>query len=377
MGSAPGSLTVEPVTRSEGELDPFLRLRGVTKSYDGDTLAVDHLNLTAAEGELVALLGPSGCGKTTTLRIIAGFISHDAGEIYVQNERVDHLRASMRGAGMVFQDYALFPHMTVADNIAFGLRMHHVPRARRMKQVQDMLALVELWDQGDKYPRELSGGMQQRVALARALVLEPRMLLLDEPLSNLDANLRKQMRKTIRDLQAKVGITTVFVTHDIEEAFSLASRVAVMNGGRVEQYEKPETMYGSPASAFVARFVGHVNVFEGEFRPGSGGTAVFRCAGFEVVTNSEVHEAIDGAYSIPPFAIQLSDSLDRPHADNVLPGVVMTTAYVGGSYSVLVQSGNAMFECAVPSRGEVADVPREGTDVWLCWGKREGYAVTN
>src|SRR5680860_847875 len=145
----------------------------------------------------------------------------------------------------------------------------------------------------------------------------------------------------------------------------------------VEQYENAETMYGSPASAFVARFVGPVNVFEGEFRPGSGGTAVFRCAGFEVVTNSEVHEAIDGAYSIPPFAIQLSDSLDRPHADNVLPGVVMTTAYVGGSYSVLVQSGNAMFECAVPSRGEVADVPREGTDVWLCWGKREGYAVTN
>jgi len=239
-----------------------LVLSSLRKTY-GPTIAVDDVSLTVREGELVALLGPSGCGKTTTLRMIAGFIEPTAGRILIGGRDVTHLPPHRRDTGMVFQSYALFPHMTVAQNVAFGLEMRKVARAEASRRVADALALVRLGRLGDRYPRQLSGGQQQRVALARALVVNPGVFLLDEPLSNLDAKLRLEVRVEIRELQRRLGLTTVFVTHDQEEALTLADRLVVMANGVVQQVGTPEELYESPANLFVAGFIGRSNVLHG------------------------------------------------------------------------------------------------------------------
>ncbi len=239
-----------------------LVLSSLRKTY-GPTVAVDDVSLTVAEGELVALLGPSGCGKTTTLRMIAGFIEPTAGRITIGGRDVTHLPPHRRDTGMVFQSYALFPHMTVAQNVAFGLEMRKVPRGEAEKRVADALALVRLGHLGDRLPRQLSGGQQQRVALARALVVNPGVFLLDEPLSNLDAKLRLEVRVEIRELQRRLGLTTVFVTHDQEEALTLADRLVVMANGVVQQVGTPEELYESPTNLFVASFIGRSNVLIG------------------------------------------------------------------------------------------------------------------
>ncbi|MEU3922101.1 ABC transporter ATP-binding protein [Streptomyces sp. NPDC029004] len=250
--------------RAEGSATTGARVefRGLRRAF-GSTVALDGLDLTVEPGELIALLGPSGCGKTTALRVVAGFEHPDAGEVLVDGEDITRVPANRRDAGMVFQSYSLFPNLSARDNVAFGLRVRKVPAARRNARAAELLALVGLPEHGDRYPHQMSGGQQQRVALARALALEPRVLLLDEPLSALDAKVRLSLREEIRRLQLSLGITTIFVTHDQEEALSMADRVAVLNAGKLEQCAAPAELYERPATAFVAEFVGTMNRLPG------------------------------------------------------------------------------------------------------------------
>jgi iron(III) transport system ATP-binding protein len=246
---------------------PGIRLLGLTKRY-ADVAAVEDLSLEVAQGELVSLLGPSGCGKTTTLRLVAGFLTPEAGEIWVGDRRVSAagtvVPPERRRMAMIFQSYALWPHMTVAQNVAYGLRFKpEVPRRDRDRRVTEMLTVVKLDGYAARYPGELSGGQQQRVAVARALVVEPEILLLDEPLSNLDANLREEMRFEIRRLHEAFGITTLYVTHDQAEAMVISDRVAVLNRGRVAQVGAPEDLFRRPRSRFVAEFIGRTNLVDG------------------------------------------------------------------------------------------------------------------
>jgi len=238
--------------------DAAVSLRGVRKLF-GRTAAVDGIDLDVRQGEFLTLLGPSGCGKTTTLNMIAGFLQPDAGAIYLAGRSVDGLPPFRRDIGLVFQDYALFPHMTVAENVAFGLRMRRINRTEIASRVAAALDLVKLTGMGDRRPLAMSGGQRQRVALARALVIDPTVLLLDEPLSNLDLKLRETMRLEITEVQRRTGVTTILVTHDQGEALVMSDRIAVMNGGRIEQIATAQEIYECPATRFVAEFIGSMN----------------------------------------------------------------------------------------------------------------------
>jgi ABC-type Fe3+/spermidine/putrescine transport system ATPase subunit len=240
----------------------------VSKDLGGRTIVAD-MQLEVHAGELTCLLGPSGCGKTTTLRMIGGFLLPDAGRILIDGADVSRLAPERRPTAMVFQNYALWPHMTVFNNVAFGLKLRKLPKQEIRRRVESVLELVGLTHHIQSYPARISGGEQQRVALARALVLEPKVLLLDEPLSNLDAKLRVRVREDIREIQQRIGITTVFVTHDQDEALSISDRIAVMSGGKVEQYADPRTLYREPATHFVASFVGAMNFYRATVQDGS------------------------------------------------------------------------------------------------------------
>jgi putative spermidine/putrescine transport system ATP-binding protein len=239
----------------------YLKLEGLEKSFGKNTV-VEQFKLDIGKGEFVSLLGPSGCGKTTVLRMVAGFETPSAGRIVIENDDITQLRPSQRNIGLVFQSYALFPNLTVANNVAFGLKVARLGKAAIDQRVDEMLTLIGLPKLGGRYPFELSGGQQQRVALARALAVRPRVLLLDEPLSALDAKIRVSLRREIRDIQRELGITTIFVTHDQEEALSISDRVVVMNQGRAEQVGAPHEVYNRPTTRFVANFVGTLNTFE-------------------------------------------------------------------------------------------------------------------
>jgi putative spermidine/putrescine transport system ATP-binding protein len=270
VASASGSAgAVAPVAGSrEGT---SVSLRNLTRAF-GASRALDGMSLEIAPGELVALLGPSGCGKTTALRIVAGFETADAGEVLVDGQDVSGVPAARRDMGMVFQSYSLFPNMSALDNVGFGLRMRKANAATRRQRANELLEMVGLSAQASQFPHQLSGGQQQRVALARALAIEPRVLLLDEPLSALDAKVRLQLREQIRTLQQRLGTTTLFVTHDQEEALSMADRVGVMRTGKLEQVAVPDELYSRPATPFVAEFVGTMNRLPGDL--GAGGTSV-------------------------------------------------------------------------------------------------------
>jgi ABC-type Fe3+/spermidine/putrescine transport system ATPase subunit len=257
-----------PVAANDG-----LRLAGLHKVLGGRPI-VDDLDLDVEKGQMVCLLGPSGCGKTTTLRMIAGFIEPDHGSVTIDGADVTRLPPERRPTAMVFQNYALWPHMSVFDNIAFGLKLRKMPKAEIARRVEGVLELVGLTHHIRSRPTRISGGEQQRVALARALVQEPKVLLLDEPLSNLDAKLRVRVREDIREIQQRLAITTVFVTHDQDEALSISDRVAVMNGGRIEQYASPVDIYRSPATTFVGGFVGATNAVAGRVERDSDGALV-------------------------------------------------------------------------------------------------------
>jgi putative spermidine/putrescine transport system ATP-binding protein len=241
---------------------PYLELQDLHRDF-GTVKALDGIEIVLGEGEFLSLLGPSGCGKTTALRLVAGFDRPDRGRIVVDGKDVTNVSPNKRDMGMVFQAYSLFPNMTASQNVAFGLRIRGRNRGERNQRVAELLELVGLGHAGDRYPHQLSGGMQQRVALARALAIEPRVLLLDEPLSALDAKVRVQLREEIRRIQLELGITTLYVTHDQEEALAISDHVAVMNLGRIEQMGAPAEMYSAPATPFVAEFIGTMNRFEG------------------------------------------------------------------------------------------------------------------
>ena len=257
--------------KGRGSEGAAVRLVDLHRAF-GPTRALDGMSLTIRPGELISLLGPSGCGKTTALRVLAGFEVPDAGQVVVDGRDIGHVPPQRRDMGMVFQSYSLFPNMHALDNVAFGLRMRGVPSAERRRRASELLDLVGMTAQGKRYAHQLSGGQQQRVALARALAIQPRVLLLDEPLSALDAKVRLQLREEIRALQSRLHITTVFVTHDQEEALSISDRVCVMREGRVEQVDEPSALYSSPATAFVAEFVGTMNRVPG--RAGEHGVVV-------------------------------------------------------------------------------------------------------
>jgi putative spermidine/putrescine transport system ATP-binding protein len=331
-----------------------VELTGLTKRY-GSAAAVDGVSLDIAEGELVALLGPSGCGKTTTLRMVAGFVEPDAGSIRIGGRDVTRLPPNRRDTGMVFQGYALFPHLTVAENVAFGLEMRRVGRSEIAARVEEALRLVRLAGLGSRYPRQLSGGQQQRVALARALVVRPAVFLLDEPLSNLDAKLRHEVRIEIRELQQRLGLTTIFVTHDQEEALTLADRLVLMSGGKVQQIGSPTELYEAPANLFVASFIGKANFLRGEMSsPGdftSDGGLRLRCR----VPERPLHRAVA---ALRPEKIALGADASPASANQVEVRVERVT-YLGGltEYEVRATTRETLVVHAVNGVGPPALAP--------------------
>lgn len=314
-----------------------LQLNSLTKVYPGSTIkAVDNLNLEIESGGLHALLGPSGCGKTTTMKMIAGLLKPSGGDILFDGESVSQVPAEKRGAVMVFQNYLLFPYMSVGDNVGFGLKMRGVDKAVIRKQVSEMLELVKLPGVEERRPSQLSGGQQQRVALARALIVEPRLLLLDEPLSNLDAHLRDEMRELIRSIQRDLKITTVFVTHDQEEAVVLADRIALMFDGILQQNDTPDKFYEQPASERIARFFGGLNFLPGKVNEGLFESAV---GSFRVVQG--VVASGPATLSIRPEAIEMGPSTSK---ENVVKGHISSHVYVGTHTRYKVMVGDHEFQ---------------------------------
>jgi len=342
--SSPTTSTKFDVTRASVEV----RLEGLSRHY-GTVVALDNLDLTIRPGELIALLGPSGCGKTTTLRLLAGLEDADTGSINVAGRDITHLPASKRDMGMVFQAYSLFPHMTVQENVAFGLRLRRQSAAARDKRAMEMLELVELASQADRFPHQISGGQQQRVALARALAIEPQVLLLDEPLSALDAKVRAQLRDQIRRIQLEVGITTLFVTHDQEEALAIADRVGVMRAGRLEQLAVPTEVYSRPASAFVAEFVGLSNKLAGTV---SGSTVTVRGQELPLVDSSTPAGSVIAL--VRPEAVTLAS--DSSGDSGPLTGTVIATTFLGATSRVTVDLGDVTILAQLRT-SEAADLP--------------------
>jgi putative spermidine/putrescine transport system ATP-binding protein len=337
-----------------------VRLERLSKSFDGVTRAVDGVDLAIAAGEFFALLGPSGCGKTTTLRMIAGFETPDAGRIHVGGADITDLAVHRRNMGMIFQSYALFPHRTVAENVAFGLRMRGLPRRDIADAVARALKQVALAGYEDRRPAQLSGGEQQRVALARAIVVRPPVLLCDEPLGALDRKLRQSMQFELKQLQKELGVTLIFVTHDQEEAMAMADRIAVMNAGRIEQAGAPADIYGRPRTRFVADFIGEINLFAGEWRDG----AFLLPSGQALPAN--------GAGRTGPATIAVRPERMRFTApgEAVLSGAIESANYLGGH--VLYRVAAAGAKLLVRETGGVRPV---GSAVGVAWNAADAVAL--
>ncbi|HEX9116078.1 MAG TPA: ABC transporter ATP-binding protein [Anaerolineae bacterium] len=318
----------------------YLELHSVQKKF-GATTAVESVDLQMERGEFVSFLGPSGCGKTTTLRMVAGFETPSSGRILLNGVDVTQVPPNKRNVGMLFQSYALFPNMTVADNIGFGLRITHHPPGQIRERVAEMLALIKMTAFDNRYPYQLSGGQQQRVALARALAIQPHVLLLDEPLSALDARIRVSLRYEIRAIQRQLRITTIYVTHDQEEALSLSDRVVVMNEGRVEQIGSPFDIYNFPATRFVASFVGTLNVIEAEVCDRVDG--LLSVDKQMIRTTCHLNGAANGdkiPVAVRPERISLANG---PAEANVLRGTVADVAFLGAVVRIQVSTGENCF----------------------------------
>jgi putative spermidine/putrescine transport system ATP-binding protein len=356
-GSAPRRPHARPPP-SPDRRDPltaYLELQGLHRAFGG-VVALNGIDVSLQKGEFLSLLGPSGCGKTTALRLVAGFDRPDAGSIVVDGKDLTNVAPNHRDMGMVFQAYSLFPNMTAAQNVEFGLRIRGRKRGDRRGRVEELLELVGLGHAGNRYPHQLSGGMQQRVALARALAIEPRVLLLDEPLSALDAKVRVQLREEIRRIQLELGITTLYVTHDQEEALSVSDHVAVMWGGRIEQMGTPIEMYGSPATPFVAEFIGTMNRLEGTVvEPGRG-----------EIEHGGVRLTVEAARGLPrgervlvlvrPEALHLEPAAEGSVGANTLAGEVLTHTFLGPVTRIKVVGAGAELIADVPT-SRVAYLP--------------------
>ena len=332
---------------------------GVAKRFGGFT-ALQAIDLSVASGEMISLLGPSGCGKTTLLRIIAGFVEQSDGSVLFDGRSVDGLKPSRRGIGIVFQNYAMFPHMTVRQNVAYGLDAHKWPRDKKAARIEEMLDLVQMRSFADRMPRNLSGGQQQRVALARCLATGPKILLLDEPFGALDKNLRLDMQIEVKRLQRSTGITTLMVTHDQEEALSMSDRIAVMHAGRIEQVDTPAAIYDRPATLFVNQFVGASNLLSGELLDGS----QVRLDGGAVLQATPAEGLQPGAriwLSVRPEQMRLQ----RESAPGALAGTVKAVMPLGATtvYDAEV-AGGASCKAIMPRSGEIS-VIEPGSPIFL------------
>jgi spermidine/putrescine transport system ATP-binding protein len=350
---------------------PLLDIRHVTKAF-GDFKAVDDLSLSVAPGEFLTFLGASGSGKTTTLRMIAGFELPSGGEILMEGAPITLLPPFKRDINTVFQHYALFPHMSVRDNVGYGLRMRKVPAAERATRVAQALEMVQLAHLADRAPRQLSGGQQQRVALARALVNRPRILLLDEPLGALDLKLRKEMQLELKQLNRKLGITFIYVTHDQEEALTMSDRIALMRNGRIEQLSPPQGMYDQPVSRYVADFIGESNLLRATVREVTGAEVVVTAGGATVRARAvrpwKVGE--EGWLAIRPEFVRPALAGEGP---NLLSGTATDTVYSGSvtrQYLSLPDGGRLVFHLAAG-----AAPPAEGSTVKVTWPVERGNLV--
>ena len=359
----------------------IIRFENVTKRF-GKVAAVDDVTLAIEEGEFFALLGPSGCGKTTLLRMLAGFETPTEGRILIDGEDVSRTPPNRRPVNMVFQSYAVFPHMSVADNVGYGLVVDGAPADERARRVEEALALVKLEGLGDRKPDQLSGGQRQRVALARALIKRPRVLLLDEPLSALDAKLREQMRFELVQLQQKVGVTFLFVTHDQDEALALATRCAVMNKGVLQQVATPGDLYEYPNSRFVADFIGQVNLFEGRLTVDRPDHAAVACP--DLPTPVHLDHGVTGAegstvwVALRPEKIELHKrvdgqaapaSEDAPAGHNAAKGVIRQISYLGSEsvYEIELETGRRVRALRPNITRRDQEDFAQGEPVWLTW----------
>ena len=355
------------VAAQSGTAPDHLVLQGLEKRY-GDAAVVRALNLSVRQGEFIALLGPSGCGKTTTLRMTAGLVAVTSGRIVVAGREITGLPPYRRDIGLVFQNYALFPHMSVAQNVAFGLEMRGVPRAESRERVAEALEMVRLSAYGARRPRELSGGQQQRVALARALVIRPSILLLDEPLSNLDAKLREEMRTEIRDIQRALSITTLFVTHDQVEALSMCDRVAVMEAGRLVQLGTPHEIYERPRDPFIADFVGRTNKLRGTVRA----AGLVEVGPLRLVADETPPPGARALVMVRPHRIRIAEPARSTMDEqvNAAPGRVVRTTYVGDIVQYDIDVGPGLLQVEMPTAaGPEPHAP--GDTVELQWSARD------
>jgi putative spermidine/putrescine transport system ATP-binding protein len=339
----------------------FLSLRSLSKSYDGDTLVVRGLNLNVERGEFISLLGPSGCGKTTTLQMIAGFAAPTSGSVFLDGKDITEIRPEKREMGLVFQSYALFPHMTIAENISFGLEMRKLAKPQATSRIEEALEMVRLQGLGRRYPGELSGGQRQRVAIARALAIRPQVLLLDEPMSNLDAKLRGQMHVELRGLQRQLGITTILVTHDQVEAMTMSDRIAVMSEGKVAQLGTPFEVYDRPASGFASSFLGQSNVIQGKITEMHEHCAVVT-AGPCIMRIPHAGKAMSGdvAVYIRPERLRLATI-----GQGNLHGKVKTRLFLGNLWHFEIESVLGKLKMTLPNLGD--DLPNEGDNIGLSW----------
>jgi len=356
--------------------DSFVRFEKVDKSYDGEILVVKDLNVDVPQGEFLTLLGPSGSGKTTTLMMLAGFETPTSGEIYLEGEPISSIPPYKRGIGMVFQNYALFPHMTVRENLSFPLEVRKLSKSDTEEKVKKALSMVELDAFGSRMPMQLSGGQQQRVALARALVFEPRLVLMDEPLGALDKKLREQMQYEIKHIHERIGITVVYVTHDQSEALTMSNRIAVFNDGKIQQISTPDVLYEKPDNAFVAQFIGENNQIKGKVKSINGTNCVIETENGEDIVSLKVNVSSVGensTISLRPERVAINTS--EGEFENKFEAQVKELIYLGDHIRTRVEvCGNDQFIVKVPNSYKGSNL-EEGTKVKLSWKAVDSRAL--
>ena len=355
--------------------DQFVRFDKVDKSYDGEVLVVKDLNLDVPKGEFLTMLGPSGSGKTTVLMMLAGFETPTSGEIYLDGNPISSIPPNKRGIGMVFQNYALFPHMTVKENLAFPLEVRKMQKSEIEEKVANALSMVELQDFGSRMPLQLSGGQQQRVALARSLVFEPRLILMDEPLGALDKNLREQMQYEIKHIHERIGITVVYVTHDQSEALTMSNRIAVFNDGKIQQISTPDVLYEQPDNSFVAQFIGENNQLKGKVKSINGNFCIITSESGDDVNALKVNVNNIGdvsTISLRPERVAINST---EKFENVFEAKVKELIYLGDHIRTRVEvCGNDQFIVKVPNSYKDSNL-KEGSTVKLSWKASDSRAL--